>query len=55
MFKHHFTAYMIAKTLICFFGYVAALLLNQESSTLLIVTVLSMLCIPLFAYLESQQ
>lgn len=55
MFKHHFTAYMVAKTLICIIGYIVSVAINQESSVLITVAGLSALAIPLFAYLESQQ
>ncbi len=55
MFKHHFTLYFVLKSIICFFGYVWSLALGEPSSTLMYVTVLSMLAIPLFAYLEAQQ
>lgn len=55
MFKHHFTVYLILKSIICFVGYVACLVLGQPSDVLFTVTLLSAAFIPVFAYLEAQQ
>lgn len=55
MFKHHFTVYMILKTIICSVGYTASLIINQPSDVLLTVTLLSALFIPVIAYVESKQ
>lgn len=55
MFQHHFTVYLILKTIICSVGYTASLIIGEPSSVLLTVTLLSAVFIPVFAYLESQQ
>ena len=55
MFKHHFTLFYILKAAICFFGYVWSVLLNQPSTLLLTVCLLSIVAAPLMAWLESKQ
>lgn len=55
MFKHHFTLYLLLKTMICSIGYTASLVIGEPSSVLLTVTLLSAVFIPVFAYLEAQQ
>ena len=55
MFKHHFTLYLIAKFIICFVGYVACLVIGQESSVLLTVSLLTAAFIPVFAWMEAKQ
>ena len=55
MFKFHLTAYLIAKTFICIVGYLASVMLHQESSVLITVAVLSALFIPVMAWMEAKQ
>lgn len=55
MFKHHFTLFYVLKAAICFFGYVWSLTLNQPSTLLMNVCILSLLAIPLLAWLEAKQ
>lgn len=54
MFKHHFTVYMILKTIICSVGYTASLIIGEPSTVLLTVTLLSAVVIPFAAIVESR-
>jgi len=55
MFKHHFTAYLCLKSIICFIGAAVCVALNQSPNTLLIVAGLSFSFAPLMAWLEDKQ
>ena len=55
MFKHHLTAYLILKTIICSLGYTYSLTIGEPSSVLLTVTLLSAVFIPLMAWMEAKQ
>lgn len=55
MFTHHFTLFYVLKAAICFFGYVYSVLIGQPSTLLMTVSALSLLAVPLFAWLESKQ
>ena len=50
-----FTIGYCFKTAICFFGYVASLMLGQPSDVLFFVTIGSALAIPFFAWMEANQ
>lgn len=46
------TIYFAVKTLICFAGYVASVLIGQPSETLALVSALSAICFILFALVQ---
>lgn len=55
IFKHHFTLFYILKTMICFAGFAWLWFVEQTvSEVLATVGALSLLMVPVFAWLESQ-